>query len=65
MPKDRVHVVKRSNGWAVRRQGASKASGVFRNQRDARNAAENYRNKGSDVIIHKSDGSIHRWRKGK
>ncbi|MBK8491794.1 MAG: DUF2188 domain-containing protein [Saprospirales bacterium] len=53
------HVVPHPDGWAVKGEGNEKFTGVYPYQDDAidraREIAENY---GSDVIIHRADGSI-------
>lgn len=53
------HVVKRDNGWAVKRSGASKASRVFRDQsRAISSARKQAKSAGSAVVIHGRDGKI-------
>ena len=53
------HVVPHDDGWAVKGAGNERYTAVYRTQREAieraREIAINY---GSDVIIHRSDGSI-------
>lgn len=53
------HVVPHPEGWAVKGEGNEKYTAVYKYQDDAidraREIAENY---GSDVIIHREDGSI-------
>ncbi|MBK8492705.1 MAG: DUF2188 domain-containing protein [Saprospirales bacterium] len=53
------HVVPHPDGWAVKGEGNEKFTGVYQYQDDAidraREIAENY---GSDVIIHRADGTI-------
>lgn len=63
MNKSRVHIIKRETGWAVKREGAQKASKVFGTRDDAKNSAKSYREKGHDVIVHKEDGTIAKWLK--
>lgn len=62
---NRTHVVKRESGWAVKKEGAHKASKVYTTQKEAVQGAQKFKSSGSDVIIHKSDGSILRWEKSK
>ena len=53
------HVVPHDDGWAVKGAGNERYTAVYRTQSEAieraREIAINY---GSDVIIHRSDGSI-------
>ncbi|MBW2570691.1 MAG: DUF2188 domain-containing protein [Deltaproteobacteria bacterium] len=53
------HVVKHSQGWAVKGAGNSKATKVTRTQADAIDVAQNIaRNQQSDTKIHGRDGKI-------
>lgn len=61
----RTHVVKRDKGWAVKKEGALRASKVHRTKEDAVRDAQKEKSKGSDIVIHRQDGSIQRWEKGK
>ncbi len=58
-PTHHQHVVPHPEGWAVKGEGNERYTGVFDYQDDAidraREIAQNY---GSDVIIHRKDGSI-------
>jgi phosphoglucomutase len=63
MNKSRVHIIKRETGWAVKREGAQKASRVFGTKNDAKINTESYREKGHDIIVHKKDGTIEKWLK--
>ena len=53
------HVVPHEDGWAVKGEGNERYTGVYSSQeraiRRAREIAENY---GSDIIIHRRDGTI-------
>lgn len=55
----RIHVVPHENGWATRREGASRAGSVHDTQAGANEAARNtaIRERG-EVIIHRPDGRI-------
>ncbi|RUQ93708.1 DUF2188 domain-containing protein [Legionella septentrionalis] len=54
------HVVKHTNGWAVKGEGNSKATKVTKTQAEAIEIAENIaRNQRSDTKIHGEDGKIH------
>ena len=61
----RTHVVKRESGWAVKKEGAKRATKVYTTKEQAVKGAEKNRKLGSDVVIHKKDGSIHQWKKSK
>ncbi len=53
------HVVPRSDGWAVRRSGAERASRVFANQADAVSHARNLAKEArGELYIHRRDGTI-------
>lgn len=53
------HVVKHSDGWAVKGAGNSKATKVTRTQAEAQTVAEKIaRNQRSDTKIHGRDGKI-------
>ncbi|MES2767022.1 MAG: DUF2188 domain-containing protein [Bacteroidota bacterium] len=58
----RVHVVVRDDGWAVKREGASRASKVFSTKTEAVRGAKSF-SKDNDVIIHRKDGTISKWAK--
>jgi len=55
----RIHVVPHADGWAARREGASRAGSVHETQSQAAEAARStaLREKG-EVIIHRPDGRI-------
>ncbi len=61
--KKRVHVIKRTDGWVVKKEGAERASRKFDTKEEAVDSAKNYRQKGHDVVVHKKDGTIERWSK--
>ena len=61
MSRNNRHVVPTSDGrWAVRREGADRASGLFDTQRDAQNRARviEHNTGGGEVVIHGQDGRI-------
>ncbi len=64
-PPKRTHVVKRDSGWAVKKEGAQRATKVYTTKEQAVKGAEKSRKAGSDVVIHKKDGSIQQWKKSK
>lgn len=61
----RAHIISRDNGWAIKKEGASKASKIYGDKNSAVKDSEKLRNKGHDVIIHKKDGTIQDWKKSK
>lgn len=57
--KNSAHVVPRESGWAVKKEGAARASKVFDKQADAvKYAREQARKDKSELYIHKRDGTI-------
>jgi hypothetical protein len=59
MPKRDVHVVPHSDGWAVRREGAERASSVHDHKVDAIEAGRDFaRRDRVDLIPHGRDGRI-------
>ena len=59
--KSRVHVISRSGAWAIKKEGASRATKIYKNKDSAVNNAKKSSPKGGDVIVHKKDGSIQKW----
>lgn len=59
----RTHVVKRGSGWAVKKEGSLRATRVYSTKEQAIKGAEKNLILGSDVVIHKEDGSIQQWKK--
>ena len=54
-----LHVVPRSEGWAVRKDGSSRAVSTHNTQREAIEAArEVARSKHGELIIHRRDGRV-------
>lgn len=55
------HVLSHKQGWAVKAEDAEKPSNVYETKQEAVNRAEEIaENKGTQVIIHKKDGTIQR-----
>jgi hypothetical protein len=54
------HVVPRGDGWAVQREGAGRASGLYGTQREAEDAARRmtHNTGGGEVVTHRPDGRI-------
>lgn len=61
--EDRVHVIKRSDGWVLRKEGAERASRKYLTKEEAIDSARLYRLKGYDVVVHRADGTVERWLK--
>lgn len=60
--KSRVHVISRDKGWAVKREGASRATKIYKKKGTAvKRAEKSAKKRGGDVVVHKRDGSIHKW----
>lgn len=64
-PIKRIHVTSRSKGWAVKKEGLSKASKIYKTKASAVNGARRLRSKGLDIVVHKRDGTIQKWEKSK
>jgi len=58
--RSRIHIVPQGDDWAIRREGASKASKVLDNKQDAIDKGRDTAKKQqpSQLIIHKKDGTI-------
>lgn len=59
MAKKNQHVVPHPEGWAVKSEGASRASSVHRTQKEAIERGRDVaRNQSSELFIHGKDGRI-------
>ena len=59
MTKNGTHVVPRDDGWAVRKEGASRASKIFTTQADAvKYARELAQKEKAELYVHRRDGTI-------
>jgi hypothetical protein len=56
--KNRVHVIKRDDGWVTRKDGSTRASRKFNSKQDAIESAIPLRHDGYDLVIHSIDGSV-------
>ena len=61
----RTHVVKRDSGWAVKKEGAQRATKLYKTKEQAVKGAEKSSKSGSALVIHKKDGSIQKYVKSK
>jgi uncharacterized protein YdaT len=59
--KQRVHVIKRTDGWVIKKEGAERASRKYDTKQEAVESAKNYYQRGHDIVIHKKDGTIEKW----
>jgi uncharacterized protein YdaT len=59
MEKKNVHVVPHDDGWAVKREGADRASGVYGTQKEAIDRGrEIAKNNSVENVIHGRNGKI-------
>lgn len=61
----RAHIISRDDGWAIKLEGNTKATKIYQNKDSAIKGAKKLVEQGHDVIVHKKDGSIQAWEKGK
>lgn len=61
----RVHIISRKDGWAIKKEGKTRASKIYNNKKSAVSSTRKLKEKGHDVIVHKKDGSIQKWEKSK
>lgn len=60
----RVHIISRYNGgWAVKKQGASRALKVYPTKEDAVIGSYPFLQLGYDLVIHRKDGSVEQFKK--
>lgn len=59
MPRNRYHVVPQGNEWAVRREGADRATSLHETQGGAIQAGRGLaQNSASELVIHRPNGQI-------
>ena len=59
MPRKEYHVVPHENGWAVKKNNASKSSACISTKSDAvSKAKELSKNSGSEMVVHGKNGKI-------
>lgn len=63
--KKRADIIKRGDGWAIKVQGASRASRLYYNKEEAIIDGREFRERGYDLFIHKKDGKIQSVQKAK
>jgi len=61
----RAHIISRDKGWAIKKEGLSRASQIRKNKEAAIEGAKKLKRRGFDIIVHRKDGSIERWEKSK
>jgi hypothetical protein len=59
----RIHIISRDKGWAIKKEGALRASRVLQTKQSAIDNARKLNNEGDDIVIHNKDGSVQRWEK--
>ncbi len=59
--RSRVHVIKRDDGWVVKKDGTSRATKKFTTKEEAIETATVYHKSGHDLVIHRNDGTIEDW----
>ncbi|PKL79797.1 MAG: hypothetical protein CVV25_06710 [Ignavibacteriae bacterium HGW-Ignavibacteriae-4] len=57
----RTHVIKRESSWAIKKEGAKRATKLYKSKLEAIKAAKESRKKGVVLVVHKADGSIQEW----
>ena len=60
-----AHVMKRGEGWAIKKHGAERAIKIYPRKDTAVRNALKLIPLGLDVVIHHKDGTIQRWEKAK
>jgi len=60
----KIHVISRDGGWAVKSEGATRASRIYKTK-DAAVSGATKSSRCRDIVIHKRDGSIDKWKKSK
>ncbi|MCX6583936.1 MAG: DUF2188 domain-containing protein [Candidatus Aminicenantes bacterium] len=58
-----VHVMKRGEGWVIRKHGAMRATKIYSRKDAAVKNALKFIPLGLDVVIHHKDGTIQKWEK--
>ena len=59
MSKRDYHVVPHANGWAVKKEGGTRASSVHETKKEALSAGKNLAKEAkTELVIHNSDGAI-------
>lgn len=59
MSKRNQHIVRRPDGWAVKREGAQRASSIHRTQQEAIEVGRAVaRNQKSELLVHGRNGRI-------
>ncbi len=58
LPEGRIHIIKRSDGWVVKREGAERAYRWFNTKEEAIDLAKSYQGRGFDVVVHRTDGTV-------
>lgn len=59
----RVHVIKRRDGWVIRKEGSKRATKRFDTKKAALDGSQRYLKAGNDVIVHRKNGTIEKWQR--
>ena len=59
---DRLHIVATNKGWSVKREGAIRATRIYKTKSEALSGAIAFHDH-SAIVIHAKDGSIEQWPK--
>jgi hypothetical protein len=59
--KPRVHIIYRGDGWAVKKEGTARAYKILKTQSEAIRFAKRNYVRGTEIIVHRKDGSIRKW----
>ena len=62
---ERYNIFSNGESWALKREGASRATKIYKKKADAKNGAKPFRNRGFEIVVHKENGMIEEWLKGK
>ena len=59
---ERLHVAPKGSAWSVRKEGSSKGRNFSTKVTAVEYAKERTSNKSTNVVIHKRDGRIEKWK---
>lgn len=61
MSHSRIHIIRREEGWAIKKQFSQRAYKVCATKEEAKQSAKKFQKQGHDVIVHREDGTIETW----
>lgn len=62
-PRERIHITKRVDGWALKKEDTNQVSGIYQSKLEAIKKGRRFQKMGYDLIIHNMDGTIQKWEK--